>query len=94
MPFTPVFGSKFVVRGEERQYDVTPRPTPVEKPPSQQTLNIVVLGNRESKTIRQHLGIKEASTPRDEVVRAQKTTSSSKIKTSQYKQDLLTSQES
>lgn len=94
MPFTPVVGSKLVISGEERKYDVAPQPHLVEKVVHKPVLNINIIGGHVPKALRQHLGIKEASTPRDEVVQAQNTKQASKIKTSQYKMDLLTSKES
>lgn len=94
MPLAPVNGSKFIVNGEEQKYESAPRPTTVEKIHPRPQLSIVVLGNQEPKTLRQHLGMNQANAPRDEVVRTQKTTSARDKKTSQYKMDLLTSKES
>ncbi len=94
MPFTPVVGSKLIVSGEEHKYDIAPQPRPVEKIVHKPVLNINIVGGHAPKTLRQHLGITEASTPRDEVVQAKKSMSTSRKKISQYKMDMLTSEKS
>ena len=106
MPFLPALGSRLIVGGEDLEYDPIPekviKRSEIERP----STRMVVMGQQVPKTLYEH-NFKNQRAPRGEVVHTNKTisdvnmpqtiasTSKQKLrKMSQYKQDLLTSQES